>query len=129
MKEPEKDVVKKLAQYMQLAYGRVIYRFDLAADQKLSIGQATRNKRLHPVRGYPDLVIMEARGGYHGMALEIKAAHASPWLKDGYTLRKNEHLQEQQDFLDRFSKAGYYATFGVGFEHCIEVIDGYLQEI
>ena len=48
-------------------------------------------------------------------------------MKDGITLKKSEHLANQKEYLDSLSSAGYYATFGVGFENCKEIIDKYFQ--
>jgi hypothetical protein len=57
----EHQLYEKLARYLQQNYPSVIYRFDLAADLKLTKGQAAKFKRLHPNRGYPDLFIAEPR--------------------------------------------------------------------
>lgn len=55
----ESDLYRLVAEYLQVQYPEVIYRFDLAADLKLTPGQAVRHKRLHPHRGYPDLFIAQ----------------------------------------------------------------------
>ena len=56
----EHNLYEQLARYLQLQYPNVIYRFDIAADLKLTPGQAAKHKRLHPERGYPDLFIAES---------------------------------------------------------------------
>ena len=72
---------EQVAQYLQMQYPGVIYRFDLAADLKLTMGQAKKHKRLHPMRGYPDLFIAKAAPRcidgswnyeYHGLFIELK---------------------------------------------------------
>lgn len=55
----EHNLYEQIARYLQLQYPNVIYRFDLAADIKLTPGQAAKHHRLHPERGYPDLLIAE----------------------------------------------------------------------
>lgn len=143
----EHQLYEKIARYLQLQYPNVIYRFDIAADLKLTMGQAAKHKRLHPRRGYPDLFIAEPRqvatdkkcGGvelgrsdngwhlYHfaGLYLELKAEGNSPFKKDG-TLKKDEHLEEQDEMLENLRAKGYKAEFAVGFEEAKQIIDDYL---
>ena len=129
--KPEASLRQQVAEYLQLQYPDVVYRFDLAADLPLTVGQASRHKRLHPHRGYPDLFIAQtaeiAGTIYSGMYLELKAEGKSPFKKNG-TLRKSEHLEEQDKMLAKLTEAGYYAGFGVGFEECKSLIDSYLKD-
>ena len=137
----EHNLYEQLARYLQLQYPNVIYRFDVGADLKLTPGQATRHKRLHPERGYPDLYIAESSeyvnskewtgivcewGFYFGLYLEIKTESNSPYKKDG-TLKKDQHLEEQARMLEKLRARGYKAEFGVGFEGCKKIIDEYLR--
>lgn len=123
-----------IAQYLQVHYPNVIYRFDLAADLKLTQGQARKHKMLHPRRGYPDLFIAEIKdkfvdGGYthycFGLFLELK--------KEGTRLKKKNgdwsspHIAEQAEMLDRLELRGYKAVFAVGFEEAKQIIDNYLE--
>lgn len=121
----EHQVYELVAKFLVVQYPEVVYRFDLAADLKLTMGQARRHKRLHPIRGYPDLFIAEPRGEYHGLFVEIKRDGESPFRKDG-TLRKDHHIEEQQEMLDRLESKGYKAVFGVGIGEVIDIIDEYL---
>lgn len=140
----EHEIYHLIAKHLQENYPDVIYRFDLAADLKLTIGQARKHKTLHPHRGYPDLFIAQPRlywsdledfDGDYGLYLEIK--------KDGETLYpgprakkrfksldgneyKTEHLMEQADVLFNLRQAGYAADFAIGFDEAVEIIDEYL---
>lgn len=133
--DSEKDLAQSVASYLCNKYphptipkaSRIIYRFDLAADIRLTIGQATRNKRLHPRRAYPDLWIAEPASGYHGLYIELKKEGKSPYKKDGVTLRKDEHIEEQAAYIADLLARGYYATFAVGFVETITVIETYLN--
>lgn len=122
----EHSLYEQIARYIRLQYPDIIYRFDLAADLKLTPGQAAKHHRLHPERGYPDLFIAKARGEYHGFYLEIKTKSNSPYKKDG-TLKKDKHLEEQARMLEKLRASGYRAEFGVGFEGCKKIIDEYLR--
>lgn len=139
----EHSLYEQIAQYLQLQYPSIIYRFDIAADLKLTMGQAVKLKRLHPERGYPDLFIAEpinikvktALGGDYslveiktlgGLYLEIK--------KDGEKLNKKDgswrtpHIAEQAGMLENLRARGYKAEFGVGFDECKQIIDNYLRQ-
>lgn len=126
----EHDIYRLIAQYLQVKYPDVIYRFDLAADLKLTMGQARKHKVLHPHRGYPDLFIAQPAyfaGGitYHGLFIEIK--------KDGTRLKKKNgewatpHIAEQAEMLEKLEKRGYWAEFAVGIDEALEIIDEYLE--
>ena len=127
---PEHELYTLIAQYLQVRYPDVIYRFDLAADMKLTPGQARRHKTLHPRRGYPDLFLAEPTWDknrdkdYHGLFIELK--------KDGTRLKKrngewaSEHIAEQNEMLERLEFRGYAAHFAVGFDEAKKIIDNYL---
>lgn len=132
----EREVYTLVAQYLQVRYPKAIYRFDLAADMKLTPGQARRHKELHPYRGYPDLFIAEPAPRcvdgswnyeYNGLFIEIK--------KEGTRLKNKkgewatEHIKEQADILEELQFRGYRAVFAVGFEEVKKIIDEYLGSI
>ena len=121
----EKILVEKVAMYLQLQYPDIIYRFDLAADLKLTVGQARRHKRIHPRRGYADLFIAEPCRGFAGLFIELK--NTQIFKVDG-SLRKNEHVEEQARMLKELAARGYCATFAVGFDAARDIIDEYLSE-
>ena len=121
----EHDLYAMLADYLRYNYKNIIWRFDLAADLKLTIGQARKHKRLQQHRGYPDLFIAEPRGKYHGAYIELKKAGTRIFKKDG-TLVADEHIREQFDVLEQLRKRGYMAEFACGFDEAKEIIDNYL---
>jgi len=121
----EHDLYTQIAQYMQYHHKSVIYRFDLAADLKLSIGQARKHKALHPNRGYPDLLIAEPRGEHHALFIELKRPGTRIYKKDG-TLVADQHIREQFDMLEQLRRKGYVAEFACGFDEAKEIIDNYL---
>jgi hypothetical protein len=124
MKLSEHQMYEQIARYLQLQYPKVIYRFDLAADLKLTAGQAAKHKRIHNRRGYPDLFIAEPRNGLHALFIELKAKGVRLKKKDGTWA--SEHLAEQNEVLQALSNKGYAAYFAVGFEEAKQIIDDYL---
>lgn len=123
----ERDLALQVAQYMQLQYPWVIYRFDLAADMKLTIGQARRHKALHPKRGYPDLFIAEARQRWHGLYIELKREGEKICLVDNCSLKSHGHIHEQRERLRELTNRGYLAGFCAGFDDLKATLDDYLS--
>lgn len=125
--KPEHELYHRLARWFQEEHPNVIYRFDLAADLKLTMGQARKHKELHPKRGYPDLFIAEPRSCFHGMYIELKADGNSPYKRNG-ELKSSIHLEEQEEFLMKLQCRGYYSTFATGFEEAKSLIELYLNK-
>lgn len=123
----EHDIYLQIAQYLRLRYPSVIYRYDLAADLKLSIGQAKKHKALQHYRGYPDLFIAEPRGKYHGLFIEIKKDGTRIFTKKGL-LVADEHIREQFDMLSDLRQRGYQAQFAIGLDNVKQLIDEYLND-
>ena len=121
----EHDIYLQIAQYLRLRYPNVIYRYDLAADLKLSIGQAKKHKALQHYRGYPDLFIAEPRGKYHGLFIEIKKDGTRIFTNKG-PLVADAHIREQFDMLADLRQRGYQAQFAIGFDNAKQLIDEYL---
>ena len=48
------------------------------------------------------------------------------YKKDG-TLKKDQHLQEQQDMINSLNNDGYYACFAIGENQAIQVINDYMN--
>ena len=63
--------------------------------------------------GTSDIVILEARKGYHGMCLEVKTLTG--------VLSK-----EQLRFIFEMNAKGYYAKCGYGLDECFQLIRDYL---
>ena len=121
----EHNVYEQIAIYLQLQYPDVIYRFDIAADLKLTMGQAVKHKKLHPNRGYPDLFIAEPMSKYHGLYIEVKKEGEKLTKKDGSW--RTPHITEQAEKIEKLRVKGYKAEFGIGFDECKKIIDEYLR--
>ncbi|MET3349060.1 UNVERIFIED_ORG: hypothetical protein ABID57_000729 [Arthrobacter sp. UYEF1] len=122
----ERDLVTQVAQYLQLQYPAAIFRFDLAADLKLTMGQASRHKRLHPRRGFPDLAIFVPMNGKAGQFIELKREGERVRLRSG-ELSKDPHIQEQAAMHEDLRRQGYAADFAVGFDAAKKLVDDYLS--
>jgi len=134
----EHDIYIQIADYLRYQYPQVIYRFDLAADLKLTMGQASKHKRLQRYRGYPDLFIAEPDIGktdgsrrafkkiWFGLFIELKREGTRIYKKDG-TLVSDTHIREQFDMLEQLRRRGYAAEFACGFDEAKKLIDDYMK--
>ncbi len=124
---------QQVADYLKLQHPGVIYRTDFAAGVKMTIGQATKHKRLQYGRAYPDLFIAKPwltprTMKYAGCYIELKhplGGH-QPFLKDGVTRSRDAHCLEQWAVLDELAALGYCARMAVGFDQAKAIIDWYL---
>lgn len=72
--------------------------------------------------GYPDLSLMEARGGYFGMFIELKRNRR---YSESEMASKSWKLQE--DWLARLRSHGYFAFRVFGFDEASEMIELYMR--
>lgn len=84
------------------------------------------NKALQRDRGFPDLMILEARGKYHGMFLEVK--HEDVRLTKKNLDWTTPHIGEQAKYQLELDKRGYWAHFAIGFDAAKLKIDWYLKQ-
>jgi hypothetical protein len=82
---------------------------------KLSIGQAVKAKRTGMKKGYPDIFLPVARGGYYGLYIELKREFS------GSTTR------EQKEWLADLAAEGYLAVVCKGSDAAIKTIIDYLE--
>lgn len=103
-----------LIHYIDIQYKGIIYCAS-AGGLHTSDTQAIKMKRAGYKAGFPDLFFYEPRGGYHGLAIELKR-------KDG-----GQTSPLQKEWLNNLSARGYYATVAKGFDEAKKVIDWYLS--
>jgi len=127
MKKDEQKLSENIARYLVTQYKGLPFRFDIGADIKLTIGQASRvkNKLLHR-RGHPDLFICKCCGGYGGLFVELKKDKSEVFKLDG-GYKKNKHLEEQLEYHEELRKNGYKVVFGLGFDDTVNKIKEYLK--
>ena len=121
----EDDLQLVIITHIRDKYPDALFQCDMSGVM-LSIGQAVKQKRLGMTRGWPDLKIMEPRGGHHGLFIELKRAGTKIYLRDGKTMVANEHFREQEAVMQRLRDRGYAATFAVGMADAVGVIDRYM---
>ncbi len=125
MRHQEYELQKAICHYLSLQYGNVLYLSDTVASVKLTLPQAARNKAIQK-HGFkcPDLIILEPRGKYSGLFLELKIE--TPFKKDG-GVKSNDHIKGQWKTIQDLKDRGYDAYFVWSFEMAKQVIDQYLK--
>lgn len=91
---------------------------------RVSMGLATKLKRMRSPHTHCDIYILSPRGRFHGMVIELKAKNI--YKKNGELL-KSDHLEDQQKTIDKLNSLGYYATFAIGYDDAISKIEDYLN--
>ena len=113
----------QVCQFIKAQYPDVIFTSE-SSGVRLTIGQAKKAKGLRSGNNLPDLIILEPRGLYHGLCIELKKD--SPYRKDG-SLKQDEHIYAQNAMLGRLILKGYMACFGVGLEATLNIIKMYMN--
>jgi hypothetical protein len=121
MPKQEENLHIAICNYLKLQYPNVIFTSE-ASGVRMTIGQAVKLKKMRSGGKLPDLWILEPRGGYHGLFLEIKAEGILK--KDGSF--KTKHIEEQNDTIQDLLDKGYHATFVVGFDEAKDEIDSFM---
>ena len=113
-----------LCKWIKENYPDILYTVDLAG---IKLNQ--HQKRIMSTRckkGHPDLIIQEwYKDKYCGLAIEFKKTDVKVSKTDG-TLRKNDHLQKQYNYLMALQSRCYFAVFVSGLDNAKEVIKTYL---
>jgi len=120
----EDHVQHDVIMYVQTKYK--IQPIPLNTESNKSAFERFKCKYLGLHRGIPDLFIPVSNKKYSGLFIELKADGVTVFKKNG-GLRKNEHLEIQNEYHEALIKKGYYAGFCVGFDSAKKVIDVYLR--
>jgi hypothetical protein len=126
-KKNEEKLQLSVAKYVRLAYPGTIFNSDVASGMRMNMGQAMIAKMMRSESGQPDLTIMEPRGKYGAMCMELKKDKSEVYLKDGVTLKQDEHIHKQAKMLERLRGKGYWANFVCSFDDAVHVIDEYMK--
>lgn len=123
--KPEYSVCKSVSEYLKLQYPKAEFHWDMSGIHT-SLSQARMASAIQKRRGFSDLFVMEPRGSYHGLFIEVKADGVRLFKRDGIT-GTTPHIIEQNEFLELMIRRGYYATFACGFDACKKAIDEYMR--
>lgn len=123
--QPEYHLQKQVAQWLNIAYPSVLFMSDTIASVRLKIPQQMRNKAIQkPNFHCPDLIIFEPRHIWHALFIELKSE--SPYLKNTFSLKKNPHIEAQEETMKQLQVRGYACHFSWTFEQTKKIIENYL---
>lgn len=88
--------------------------FHIPNGGKRNITTAKRLKAEGVKAGVPDICLPVARGGYHGLYIELKAG-------------RNRTTEHQDTWIEALSKQGYFVAVCYGWESASQTIKGYLE--
>jgi hypothetical protein len=88
----EQKLQERFAVYLT---GRGVLYCASAGGMRVSLGTAVKMKRAGYKKGFPDIFIYESRGGFHGMAIEVKCGTRTSL--------------EQKWWQAELTKRGYYS--------------------
>lgn len=131
--ESEEELQVAVAEYLALAYPKVMFHSDFGSGTHLSHKQSAIQRRQNAGRrGWPDLFIAAPREKdkngvtvrYGGLFLELKKEGTRIYKKDGTPA--TPHIAEQLEVLRDLELRGYKAKIVAGFSQAKREIDEYL---
>ena len=114
LEEIEQEHVFLWASMEERAYPELAMLYAIPNGGKRAIKTAVALKKQGVKRGVPDMCLPVARGGYHGLYIELKR-------QKGGTVS-----DEQREWIAALNTQGYKAIICHGAEEAIEQIRGYL---
>lgn len=128
-KKKEENIQIAVAKYLMMQYPDVIFNSDIASGMKLTMGQAVRAKAMRSEKGQPDMILLEPRGGYFGLCMELKNKFSDVFLANGKIsdCKSKQHVRDQAAILERLRNKGYSAMFVCGFVESKFAIDFYMK--
>jgi len=121
----EKDLQINVCSWLKLQYPDVIFTSE-SSGLRLTMGQARSLAKQRSGKGLPDLMILEPRGDYSGLFIELKREGEKVFRRDGQ-IRSDVHLQEQYNIINRLNNKGYLAGFAIGFDEARNMITKYMK--
>lgn len=110
---PEHDIQVYLVDHLEAMEVPPLYSATVGG-VRVAMHTALKMKRAGYKKGIPDLLIFEPRGGYVGLALEVKTK----------TGRASEHQKKWQKELQG---RGWRAEICKGLDACVKCIDEYFE--
>lgn len=131
-KHLEDDLRVKCTSYLkQRNYSlkeKILFRVDFAADLRISVGLAVKNKKLQMKElGYPDIFIAMKNKKYGGFFIELKKDKSQIYKLNG-EYKKNKHLEDQLVMHQALRKQKYKVEFAWNLTMFIDMVENYLKE-
>lgn len=103
------------AEFQSLKYPALRLMFHVPNGGSRNLIEAKNLKKMGVRAGVPDIFLPVARGGFHGLFIEMKRA-------DGGRLSGS-----QAEYIQKLRMQGYQAVVCKGFDSAVSVITAYLE--
>jgi hypothetical protein len=113
-----------VCKWLKQVHPGVMFNTDMSGI-RLSVGMAVKAKTLRSHNGFPDLFIIEKRGEYAGLFIELKRTGEKLLMKDG-TTPISDHVAEQFAVKLELQRRGFKCEFAIGYEMAQNIINEYL---
>ncbi len=123
MKEEKLQIA--ISTYLKAQYPDVYFMSD-SSGLRLPMGLAVKAKKQRSKHAQLDLVILEPRGLFHGLIIELKKDSKEVYKQNG-GFRKSEHVDAQNKSITHLQSKKYACCYGFGFEDVKYIIDEYLN--
>ena len=110
----EEKLQAEVVRYIQLQYPKAKYCASLGGIYS-GVRGGIKAKRTGYQRGFPDLQICEARGGYFGLFIELKTLKGKPTIA-------------QKEWIAYLNAKGYKAEICIELPEALECIDSYMSK-
>jgi hypothetical protein len=124
MKKTEEKIQTAISKYLKLQYPNVYFTAE-SSGLRVTMGTAIKMKSQRSVHKQLDIIILEPKGTYCGLILELKKDRKEVFLKSG-AIKSSEHIKEQINTIALLRYKGYYSRFAFGFEDAKNIIDKYM---
>jgi hypothetical protein len=135
-----------LSTYIRGKYPDVAFTAE-SSGLRLGMSLAKRAKAQRSVHTLPDMIILEPRGGFCGVVLELKdITTIKKWYEKSKVRKENasysqeyihtimesytsidQHGKAQADTLRSLAAKGYFAAFACGIEQGMAIMDWYMK--
>jgi len=126
----ESDIQMALCTYCRLKYPKALFNVDLSG-VNLSKTQSGKAKMMRSGKGYPDFVLYEPKGQYHGLFIELKAEGTKLYKYNNhgidYALPATDHIAEQLNMINKIREKGYFAALACGTDEAMSLLDEYMK--
>lgn len=122
----EQQLHLQLCIWIKHEFPNIEFNSDLSGINQ-SKRQRVISSQLRSGRAFPDLIIYEPKGEYHGLFIELKRPGTIIYKKNGEIV-KNKHIQEQEQKIFKLREKGYCAAFCVGFDDAQQFIRRYMKQ-
>ncbi len=103
------------ARYPDIVFFSVPNGAKLGGSEGQRYGMVNKLKAEGMTPGAPDLVILAARGKFHGCLVEMKR------------IKGSKLSENQREFLARAEASGFYTIVGYGYVNATELLEEYLS--